>query len=224
MGDYVNGSIQESATVTLPSGIQPGDLMVVFAFRDGSATNPTIASGWTNITNTTDGTSCSVSAAWRRAGSGEANPTFTNAGLTICQVYRGVEHIAEATSPFGTFQSSAGTSSPSTYAAVSTMKGHTSWLLAFQGHRSINTSTINTAPTSMVNRVAITSATATCGAGFDTNGPYKGTSYASNTVAPGGTASGWITIVLELRMAPLVLNNYHSVRVGDGMGTGERIR
>lgn len=224
MGDYVNGSIQESATVTLPSGIQPGDLMIVFAFRDGSATNPTIPAGWTNITNTTDGTTCSVSAAWRRAGSGEGNPVFTNAGMTICQVYRGVEHIVEATSPFGTFQPSNGTTSPSTYAAVSTMRGHTSWLLAFQGHRSTNTSTISTAPTSMVNRVAITSATATCGAGFDTNGPYKDTSYASNTVAPGGTASGWITIVLELRMAPTQFNNYQFVRVGNGMGTGERIR
>lgn len=224
MGSYVNASIQESATVTLPSGIQPGDLMIVFAFRDGSATNPTIASGWTNITNTTDGTTCSVSVAWRRAGSGEGNPTFTNAGLTICHVYRGVEHVAEATSPFGTFQSSAGTTSPSTYAAVSTMKGHTSWLAAFQGHRSINTSTIGTAPTSMTNRTVISSATSTCGASFDTNGPYKGTSYASNTVAPGGTASGWITVVLELRMAPLVLNNYHAVRVEDGMSTGDRIR
>lgn len=224
MGDYVNGSIQESATVTLPSGIQPGDLMIVFAFCDGSATNPTIPAGWNNITNTTDGTTCSVSAAWRRAGAGEANPVFTNATLTICHVYRGVEHVAEATSPFGTFQSSAGTTSPSTYAAVSTMKGHTSWLLAFQGHRSINTTTISTAPTSMTNRTAINSATTNCGASFDTNGPYKDTSYASNTVAPGGTASGWITIVLELRMAPTQFNNYQFVRVGNGLGTGERIR
>ncbi|MEW6511894.1 MAG: hypothetical protein AB1428_13160 [Bacteroidota bacterium] len=208
----------ESATVVIPTGHQAGDLLLVFAFRDGSVTNPSLPVGWTNLL-TPDGTSCSVRVAYRiAASSAESNAVFTNATATICHVYRSVKSDGV---PVGTPVAAAGTTSPSTYSAV-TQKGTTSWFAAFQGHRSVDTTTLTNPPTGMA--LAASNLGATCDvASFDTGRSYSG-SYPSNTVAPGGTASGWQTVVIEIRTAEFLLNNYQFPRVGDGMATTERIR
>lgn len=213
----------EAATITIPTRHIAGDIMIIFAFRDGSTTNPTIPAGWTTITNTTDGTLCSVSMGWKVATSAaETSGTWTNATALLVGVYRNQESLS-LVSPFGTISASANTTSPSTYGAVSTMKGETSWLIAFQGHRSTDTTTLTNPPTSMTN--VASNLGATCGmAMFDTNGPYNGTNYASNTVAPGGTASGWQTVVLELRPTQMGLQNYQTGFRSRGLSITEKVR
>ena len=218
MSSRIGSVAAESATVVVPAGHQAGDLLLAFAFRDGSATNPSLPAGWIDLL-TPDGTSCSVRVAYRiAASSAEANAVFTNATATICHVYRGMKSNG---APVGTPVAGAGTTSPSSYSAV-LVKANTSWLVAFQGHRSTDTTTLINPPVGMA--LISSSLGASCDmASFDTGGVYPG-SYAANTVAPGGTASGWQTIVVEVLGPQFVFNNYQFVRTGTGMSTSEKIR
>lgn len=192
---YVGGAVGTNSC-TLPS-FQSGDIAIAFAFRDGSTTNPTIASGWTNLTNTTDGTLCSISVGWRRLiNSDTATGTWTNASRMVVLVYRGCEPFI---TPCTLKTASAGTTNTVTYAtATMTRSDGTSWICAFCGHRSIDT-TIETAPSGMTNRQDGVDATAEA-AGHDTNGGVA--SWTSTNVTITGTALGWQTHLVELLALP----------------------
>ena len=216
----------EATTVTIPAGHAAGHLMVVWAWRDGSTTNPTVPAGWTTITNTTDGTTCSISMGWKWAVSGaETSGTWTNATSTACHVYRGVDPI----NPVGAVVGTAGTTSPYTFGAVTLRNTSTSWIAAFIGHRSVDTTTITTAPTSMTNQSSTLGATSDV-ASHDTNGPYTaGITYAANTVAPGGTDSGVITAMLEIIAEnATTINNYQFADASSSnagiISVGEKIK
>ena len=206
----------QASTINIPNGEQAGDIILMFAWRDGSATNPTVPADWTVITNTTDGTTCSVSMGWKIATSAlETSGTWTSATHLHCIVYRGVDHIT----PFGTLTANAGTTSPSTYGStqgVGKDRMDNQWFAAFQGHRSVDTTTMNTAPTGYTNLQYLQDSVSDS-VSFDTNGPVE-TGFASNTVAPGGTASGWITAQIPIYPAMQRLNNYQFPRViSDGV-------
>lgn len=200
----------EATTVSIPSGHQAGDIILIFAFRDGSATNPTVPAGWNVITKTTDGTSCSVSIGWKIATSGaESSGTWTNATGLMCHVYRGADKIK----PFGTLTANAGTTSPSTYGStigVGKDIMDNQWFVAFQAHRSTDTTTLSNNPTGYTNLINALGATQDM-VSFDTNGPVQ-SGFAQNTVAPGGTASGWQTCQLPIYPEMARLNNYHGSR------------
>lgn len=76
------------ATLTIPAGVQAGDLMIAFAFRSGSNTAPSLPSGWTAIENGGANT-CSQRLAYRLWQSGDSNPVFTNATAGQIAVYSG---------------------------------------------------------------------------------------------------------------------------------------
>lgn len=225
------GAATGTTSATPPAHVV-GDIMIVFAFRDGSTTNPTIGTGspttFTTITNTTDGTSCSVSAGWKRcASTSETTGTWTNASRLVCLIYRGM--LASAT-PVGTFQTSNGTTNTINYPAVTLTRAQNSWFLALAGHASVDT-TLETPPTNMVLRSSAVDATAET-AVFDTDS-IQIKNWPSTDVAISGTASNWITLVLELFADPTTYpNNYQFVRTtqnptGDNAGIlsfGERIK
>jgi hypothetical protein len=184
----------EATTVTIPAGHQVGDLLVICAFRDGSTTNPTVPAGWTTITATFDGTSCSVSAGWKYATSAaETSGTWTNATGLLCVVLRGVTDV----SPIMDTATSAGTTNTVTYAALSDANLRAAiryYIFAFIMHRSVDV-TIEQPPTGMnnilktegsTNDMAIHEATAD-------------DAWPSTNVAISGTASGWQSIVLAIR-------------------------
>lgn len=208
MVTLVGAASTEATTITIPEGHAPGDLLLIFAFRDGSAVNPGVPAGWTTITATTDGTSCSISAGWKRAtSSAETSGTWTNATGVVCHVYRGA--LSTGT-PIGTFQSSNGTTNTVTYPAVTLAKNAGSdRIAAFIGHRSTDT-TIETPPTGMILQTNTVGATAEY-AGFDTgNSPYDA-NWPSTNVSISGTASGWVTMILEVFAEPWVIENYKSI-------------
>lgn len=206
----VGSGSAEATTITIPAGHQLGDILLIFAFRDGSATNPTVPAGWNVITNTTDGTTCSVSIGWKLATSGaETSGTWTNATGLMCHVYRGADPVT----PFGTLVANAGTTSPSTYGStigVGLDRMDNQWFVAFQAHRSVDTTTLSNAPTGYTNVINALGATQDM-VSFDTNGPVAA-GFASNTVAPGGTASGWQTCQLPIYPSQVKLNNYRRIR------------
>lgn len=191
------GAANGSNTATLPS-FQSGDIAVVFAFRDGSTTNPTVPAGWTSLSNTQDGTSCSASMGWRRLVASDTTiSTWTNASICAVQVYRGCQ-------PFVTpvILGGAGSGTVNTAVSMATFtlaRGNgTSWVAGFVGHVSVDTD-LNTAWTGMSSRQNPVNATAEM-ASQDTNGGVA--SWSTQTRSIGGTAGAWLSRTFELLALP----------------------
>src|ERR1044072_1815463 len=162
----VGAASAEGTTITIPSGHRVGDVIIIWAFRDGSVTNPTVPAGWTSISATIDGTSCSASVGYKIATSNsETSGTWTNATGLVCMVYRG-QLIDTSASPWGSTASGNGTTNTVTYngrgLANSGVIG-SSWWIAFASHVNVDTS-IETAPTNNSTGGSLTLATNTVGA------------------------------------------------------------
>lgn len=192
---YVGGA-NGTNTATLPA-FKADDVAIVFAFRDGSTTNPTIPGTFTSISNTADGTSCSASIGWRRLVASDTTVgTWTNASRTVVVVYRGC--LASGT-PVGGGANGAGTTNTVNYAAVTmTNSSGSSWVVGLVGHRSTDTTIDSAAISGMTNRTSGANATAEAAA-WDTNGGVS--SWSSTNQSISGTASGWVTRTVELLAA-----------------------
>ena len=219
----ISSASSEANTVTLGTH-QLNDLIVISAFRDGSATNPTLPAGWTLITDTSDGTLCSITVGWKLAISGaDTSGTWSNATGMLCHVYRGADPVA----PFGTIQFDGGASATLTYGdTTGATKGrmNNQWFVAFAHHRSVDTTTMTNAPTGytlVITALGVTQDQVS----FDTNGPVEA-GFASNTVATGGTSSGFCTVQLPLYPPMPPENNFQFVRsISTGiMSVTEKIR
>lgn len=189
------GEATGTTSATLPSH-QAGDLIVAFAFRDGSTTLPTQPSGWTSI-DTATGTSCCARLAYKVAtSSGETTGTWTSATTVIFVLYRNVNtaNITQLDTEI------AGVGTTVTYNANGFWED-LSRVIAFAAHRSTDTA-LGTAPTGLtliVNPVDATDEGAAFESTIDNYGDWP-----STDVSVGGTSSGWITFVLRLRV-PIVL-------------------
>lgn len=190
------GEATGTTSATLPSH-QAGDLILAFAFRDGSTTFPTQPSGWTTVAGRA-GTSASARTAYKVAASGgEATGTWTNASTVIFLVYRGVN-----TTDLVSINAAGDTSGVGT---TVTYYQNGCWqnlsrVVAFAGHRSVDTA-LGTPPGSLtliVNPVDATDEAAAFQSTVDNFGNWT-----STNVSVGGTSSGWITFVMRLRV-PIV--------------------
>lgn len=194
--EYIGGT-SAAVTASLPAFTEAGDVLLLFAFRDGSTTAPTLAAGWTDL-GTQAGTTCSARLAYKIAtGTSEAASTWTNATSIVVQVYRG----SDPADQIGSVVPLAGTSSNAVQFPGITLSdtSGTSWIAAFVGHRS-TAPNLAVAPTGFTNRILVSDATDEA-AGHDTNGGVTG--FAGQTVTVGGgSAQGWITYVVEIRAAP----------------------
>lgn len=190
---YVGGQVGVN-TLTIPTH-QVGDLIIAFAYRDGSTTAPTVPSGWTVIGSASGGNQNSSVACYKIAQStSETFGTFTNATSVLCHVYRGAKDV-------GGENSNGGQSTTVNYPAVTMQVADgSSWVVGFAGHRSTNTNLQNP-PSGMVLRTPVQDATDEA-AGFDTDGGVTG--WSSTNVSVGGTSSGWRSRTIEL----LALNDY----------------
>jgi hypothetical protein len=193
---YVGGAAGTNSA-TLPS-FQPGDVAIVFAFRDGSVTNPTIPATFTSITNTNDGTLCSASIGWRRLVAGDTTTgTWTNASRVVVVVYRGCEPFI---TPVGGGANGNGATNTVAYTTLTmTRSDSTSWVVGLVGHVSTDTTIDSAAITGMTARTSGVDATAEAAA-WDTNGGVSSWSTTNQTVS--GTASGWVTRTVELLALP----------------------
>jgi hypothetical protein len=209
---YINSATGTNAA-TYPSFLQD-DIAIVFAFRDGSATPPSLSANFTNI-NTRAGTLCASRICWRRLVTGDtATGTFTNATSVIVGVYRG---CVESGIPVTVVaQTSGTTNNPITYsntAAFANQDG-SSWAICGAGHRNVDT-TLETAPTGMTNRANVVDATDEASL-HDTNGGVS--SWSSQTVNIGGTDGGWCTMSIELQahaplLIPILMDTYRRRRI-----------
>lgn len=184
------GSGTGTTTATIPAH-QAGDVLIGIAFRDGSTTNPTVPAGWTIVTNTTDGTTCSASIGYRVAtDSATVSGTFTNATGLVVLVYRN----ADPNSPVS-FVSGSGTGTTITYPANAGWTTPQGWTICFAGHGSVDTA-LETPPTGLTLRASFVNATNEIAA-FDSNGATAG--WSATDVAVGGTSDNWLAVTLRLK-------------------------
>jgi len=193
---YIGSATGTNSIASMPAH-QAGDLLLFFAFRDGSTTAPSLPSGYTNkLTKSESGLNVSCRVGYKIAASNsETSGTWTSATSLICQVYRGVDQ----TTPLGGSSSynttDAGYDNVIEYRTITMSNtSGSSWVAGFAGHEETNTS-LETAPTGMVNRTNVVDATDEA-AGHDTNGGV--TSWSTQTVSAGGTLGGWCSAVVEI--------------------------
>jgi hypothetical protein len=185
------GSATGITSATLPSH-QTGDLLLAYAYRDGSTAAPTNPSGWTSIASGNGANTNSALLTYKIAGSSSETATgFTSATSLIVHVYRNIN----AASPIGGNNFATASSSTITYPTLTmTSTAGKSWVAGFAGHRSTNTA-IATEPTGLVNRSSVSDATDQA-AGFDTNSGV--TAWTQQTASVGGSASGWFARTVEI--------------------------
>lgn len=190
------GEATGTTSATLPAH-QAGDLILAFAFRDGSTSQATMPSGWTTIATRTT-TSAAARTAYKVATSGsETTGTWTNASTVVFLVYRGVNTTYIYDNNVGLASSGVGTTV--TYNANGVWQG-LSRIVSFAGHRSTDTA-LGTPPgdlTLIVNPVDATDEAAAFQSTVDNYGNWT-----STNVSVGGTSSGWITFTMRLRV-PIV--------------------
>lgn len=182
------GSATGTTSVVLPAHIA-GDLIALWAFTDGTAT---IATNPRNQWRTgAAANSCAGVIGWKIATSNaETSGTWTNATRMLAVVYRGTNALS-----LGGVVLTTGVSATVSYSAVTMQNPYgTSWVAAFVGHRSTDTTLSTHPPTGMSLRVS--SSTTSDMAAFDTGGVVS--SQALFSVASGGTTSGSVTAYLEI--------------------------
>lgn len=179
------GSASGTNTCTLPTH-QAGDLLIIFAYRDGNTTAPSLPAGWWNISNVGANTN-SLRVGYKiAASSGTSAGTWTNATSVIGVVYRGAT--------IGAFSVGGASNTTFSFNGFTSLKSN-SWFVGFVGTRDATTAAVGTAPTNMSNVTTVTDATDRAGL-HDTNGTLA--SWSTQTVTTGVAATGWRTAVLEL--------------------------
>lgn len=180
-------------SATLPAHIA-GDLITIFAFRDGSGGAPTLPVGYTPIA-TADANNASFTFGVKiAAGASETSGTWTNATSLCVQTYR---QSSGGTLSIGSTPALAanGFSTNIDYAALTMdVTDGSSLVGAYAGHRSNNVA-LNTPPTGMTNRSFADDPTDRA-AGHDTGTGVS--SWSLQTVAGGGSASAYHSVVFEI--------------------------
>lgn len=172
------------------TGIQAGDLVIVYSFRSGSNSTPTLPIGWTSINTVVTNSAGSLCAYQLAVTTSLITGTFTNATNTIFSVYRG----ANQTTPIGGSAVVTNVGTTVSYGALTmSVTDGSSWVYGGGGHRSTNT-TIDVAPTGMTNRDSQIT-TGEVGV-HDTNAGVS--SWSLTTESVGGTSSGWGCYTTEI--------------------------
>jgi hypothetical protein len=193
---FVGAQGNTGTTVTIPAH-QSGDLILLFAYKDGSATSITTPTAggtvptWISI-NFGGGSFNSTNFRYAVAtGSNTTSGTWTTATEIFCLVYRGTKAI-------GATAAANNTTNVITYPALTLNRtDSTSWIVGVAGHRSATD--VEQAPSGMTNRVS----SGTEAAGHDTNGTVS--SWSAQTVTV-NASSGWRSVTVELRDASLSLS------------------
>lgn len=213
---FVGQASAEATSISLPAH-QADDIIIIWTFRDGVATSPSLPAGYTNIHAQTQGTVASRLGYRVAVSSSETSGTWTNATEIVVHIYRGAT-TSQTPIIFG--NTGAGSSSTNIDYAASAKSQMNNWLVAFVGHASIDTG-IENPPSPLMNRSNIVGATAEA-AGHDSNTSLN--RFILTTVAAGGTAAGYITESCWIIPEEVKLNNYSFFDTGDGMSTTEKIR
>lgn len=160
---YVSSAAAESTTVAMPSH-QAGDLILAIAWRGTSNTIPTLPAGWTKIVTNSTGSSASICAYKVAASGSETTGTWTNATMVAVGVWQDNTNYLL---PGNTIVTRT-TSTSITYGAVQSRNSANSWFAGLVAG-SLNSTTTESPPTNMTNRVSLAGASVSEIAIHDTN-------------------------------------------------------
>lgn len=175
---FVGQNSANATSVTLPGGINVGDVIIIFAYRS-TTTAPTLPAGYTSIASqSANGNSFRVG--YKFAVGGDTSGTWTNATFVMAVVYRGVAAIGSAGS---TTNASASTTTITGIATFRNPAGN-SWVVSWAG--SLQTTSMSTpAGTSLE---ATQTAAASMGIMLDSGGGTN--SYGQKLSTNGTNAAG----------------------------------
>lgn len=197
-----DGACAASTTSCTFTSVTEGDLEIIFAYRSGSTTAPSLPSGWTTIATVATPSSGTTGAA--RIGckvslssSDTSSGTWTNATEIVGESLSGTS--ANAVTNCNTLAvgaASSGNAQASTTVAFNSLTpkvlNGSSWILGFAGS---NQSVSSCAPAGMSPVTNATDAIVD-----DSDGGVTSFSSASCTI----TSGTWISYVLEVTVAPLI--------------------
>lgn len=196
---FVGANSASGTSVTIPAH-QAGDLIIMFAYRDGNTTPPSLTTDstntWTSINFGGGSTNSSRLAYTIATNSSTTSGSWPLSTEMAVQVFRG----QKATNPIGDNRTGSGASNTVTYPVLPALNtSGTSWVVGFAGHRNLDTS-LETPPTGMLNRTNHLGALAEV-AGHST--PSGVSSWAATNVTVGGVQAspGWHSRTVEI-LAP----------------------
>ncbi|MET3349025.1 UNVERIFIED_ORG: hypothetical protein ABID57_000694 [Arthrobacter sp. UYEF1] len=202
-----------ATSVTLPTTMQAGDLIIIFAYRN-AITAPSLPAGYTSVTSNTGNTQSFRVGYKFASGPAGTSGTWTSADMVMACVYRGVSTVGGSGSTTTISQATTVMSGIGTM----TRTDGSSWAFSWGG--SAQTTSMST-PTGTVLRESQAGA-AFMGIVVDSNAGVP--SWAQHTSTNGTNAVNTGGSVELIRAPDKNVNNYLAVKVGDGMSTGERIR
>lgn len=185
---YINSAAAAATSVAIPTH-QIGDLIVVFAYRNGNNTPPTqpAAGGtvptWNTIGSSGANTNSSIISYAFATATNTTTGTWTNATQIHVLIYRCVADIGAS--------AGAGANNTTTvnYPALTLQNANgTSWVIGVAGHRTA--SNVESAPSGMTNRTS--SGTGPESATHDTNGGDAAWTSTNVTVNASGAYRSWV--------------------------------
>jgi hypothetical protein len=186
------GEKTTTSLTTMPTHLT-GDLLLMFAYRDGFNTPPSLPAGWTDLYSTTGTQSTGMRVGYKVAASGsEVSGTWTNCTDLTCASYRNVVSV-------GAVIGNTGNTDPIVISALTLQNtSGGSWVVAGAGHRS-GANSLATPPSGMTFRAGYEgSSSEQDTAVYDTNAGVA--SFASKNITY-ATTSGWYTVAVELKVA-----------------------
>lgn len=200
-----SGSCSAATTSCTLSAVNTGDLVVVWAFRSGSTTAPSLPASNTSIATvatSSGGTTGSVRIYCRKASSGSdtGTGTATNASGIAAAAYSGTSVNATADCPAtavgGRVGNNAKTSTTMSYNGITmNLNDSTSWIVA-GGANSVAATTPCTPSGGFLTAIA-TGGTGPAATIFDSNAVASSYSTGTCTI----TSTTWLTYVIEITSA-----------------------
>lgn len=200
------GSCSAATTSCTFSATATGDLKIIFAFRSGSNTPPTLPAGWTTILTVqagSGGTTASARIGCNKSSSGSdtGSGTWTNATDVVGASYAGTGVNATSdcntTGIGGIGSNSAKTSTSLNYPTITMSRANgTSWVMGDSGGTATS-GTITCAPSGMTS--ITTGGTGPQARASDTNATVSSWSSTSCTVA----SETWVSAVVEVIVPPI---------------------
>lgn len=206
------GAATGTTSCTVPAH-NIGDLIVIFAYRSGSTTAPSLGAGFVSIL-TKAGTSCSARIGFKIAtATNDASGTWTNATQLTCIVYTSSNRTTGGSLYVGGSASNSSINTTINYPALTmTHADGTSWAAGFAG-TSVATAALSTHPPTGMTFFSGSDVTATVEVcAFDTAGAVSSWSSQNTTVgASGNSVSATLEIIENLPGAGIPSNIVQSV-------------
>lgn len=214
---FVNSAQAGTSSVTLPTGIAAGDVILVFGYRN-TTTAPSLPTGYTSaFTQSANGNS--ERCCWKFAVGTESSTslTVTNANVIKVGVYRGVGVVGGASS------STAAASTSLSVTGIGTMRvtNGTSWAVSMFG--SLQTTSATT-PASTTIRGTFQTGTTSSAMMVDSNGGVSSWGAHTSTLgASAAAASGSVELVAQTSLStftePFNTGSQNTTLWGGNFGT-----